>query len=186
MLLTILEVVGHMWPLLPIISISSCSTYVTGLWLQQQPEGSMVFIHRLSEIGWDKMFNLFVCTDCNSIEFSPDIIELQGGMVLHLQHFHCANWNLLLFSGECRFNLRHANGHERVCRCRRKSIFPMHASLSWTVYMLTAYSAVSQCVLHKMVDTWDIDSWIFSLFLLVDIPPNKFKPVLLCNCVVQN
>ena len=24
------------------------------------------------------------------------------------------------------------------------------------------------------------------LFLLVDTPPNEFKPVLLCNCVLQN
>ena len=31
----VLEVVGHVSPLLPMIAISSCSTYVTDVWLQQ-------------------------------------------------------------------------------------------------------------------------------------------------------
>ena len=53
---TVLEVVGHLWPLLPMIAISSCSTYVTCVWLQQQPGDTMVFIHRLSDIGWDKTY----------------------------------------------------------------------------------------------------------------------------------
>ena len=77
---TVLEVLGHVWPLLPMIAMSSCSTYVTGVWLQQQPEDSMVFIHRLSEIGWHKTFNLSVRTDRTSVKFSPDIIERQGGI----------------------------------------------------------------------------------------------------------
>ena len=53
---------------------------------------------------------------------------------------------------------------------------------------LTACAAISQRVTHKMVDTWDTDifHWIFSLFLLPDTPSNEFKPVLLCNCVLQN
>ena len=48
------------------------------IWLQQQPEDSMVFIRRLPEIGWDKTFNLFVCTDNTLVRFSPDVIELPG------------------------------------------------------------------------------------------------------------
>ena len=40
----------------------------------------MVFIHRLSEIGLDKTFNLFKPTICTSIKFSPDLIQLQGGI----------------------------------------------------------------------------------------------------------
>ena len=71
-LLTILEVVGHFWPLLPMITISSCSTYLTGVWLQQHPEDSMVFIHRLSE----KTLKLFVLTDRTSVK----VIEWQGGI----------------------------------------------------------------------------------------------------------
>ena len=78
MLPTILEVVGHVWPLLPMITISSCSSNVTGIWLEQQLEDSMVFIHRLSEMGWDKTFNVFVHIDRTSVKFSPAIIELQG------------------------------------------------------------------------------------------------------------
>ena len=74
---TILKV-GHMWPLLLMIAISSCITYVTGVWLQQQSEDSMVFIQRLSEIGWDKMFNLLVHTDHTSVKISHNVIEQQG------------------------------------------------------------------------------------------------------------
>ena len=77
---TVLEVVSHVWPLLPMIAISSWSTYVTGIWQQQQPEDSIVFIHRLSEIGWDETVNLFVRSDRTSIKFSPDVIERQGGI----------------------------------------------------------------------------------------------------------
>ena len=53
---------------------------------------------------------------------------------------------------------------------------------------LTVCAAIPQHALHKMVDTWDTDTfhWIFSLCLLIDTPPNGFKPVLLCNCVSQN
>ena len=79
-LLTVLEVVGYMWPLLQMIAILSCCTYITGVWLQQLPEDSMVFIHRQSEIGWDKKLNLFVRTDRTSVKFSPDVIERQGGI----------------------------------------------------------------------------------------------------------
>ena len=44
----------------------------------QQLEDSMVFIHRLSEIGCDKPFNLLACTDRTSVEFSAHFIERQG------------------------------------------------------------------------------------------------------------
>ena len=67
-------------PLLPMIAVSSCSTYVTGVWLQQQPEDSMEFIHRLSEIGWYETFKLFVRTNRTSVKFSLDFIERQGGI----------------------------------------------------------------------------------------------------------
>ena len=33
-------------------------------------------------------------------------------------HLRRANWDLILFSDECRFNLSHANGRERVYRRR--------------------------------------------------------------------
>ena len=33
-------------------------------------------------------------------------------------HFRRADWDLILFSDECRFNLSHADGRERVYRCR--------------------------------------------------------------------
>ena len=81
MLPTILEVVDHMWPLLPMISISSCSTYVTGIWLQQQPEDSIIYIDRLSKISWDKMFNLFMHTDRTSVKFSPTWSNSKAGLM---------------------------------------------------------------------------------------------------------
>ena len=37
-------------------------------------------IHRLSEMASDKTLNLFVRTDRNSVKFSPDVIEQQGGI----------------------------------------------------------------------------------------------------------
>ena len=40
----------------------------------------MVFIHRLSEIGRDKMFNLFVGTDHTSVKFWLNVVERQGGI----------------------------------------------------------------------------------------------------------
>ena len=40
----------------------------------------MVYIYRLSEIGWDKTFNRFAHTDHTSVKFSPDVIEQQGGI----------------------------------------------------------------------------------------------------------
>ena len=42
--------------------------------------------------------------------------------------------------------------------------------------------------MHKMVDTQDTDTFhsIFSLFLLVDTASNEFRPILVCNCVLQN
>ena len=62
-------------------------------------------------------FKLFVCTDCTSVKFSPDVIEGQGGIGAAVT---CTSdvliWNLI--SDECRFNLSHADGHERVYRRR--------------------------------------------------------------------
>ena len=55
----------------PMEQASDCSS---------KPEESMVFIHRLSEIGLDKTFNLFVRTDHTSLKFSPKVIERQGGI----------------------------------------------------------------------------------------------------------
>ena len=123
---TVLEVVGHLWPLLPLIAIWSCSTYVTIVWLQLQPEDRVVFIHRLSEIGWDQTFNLFVRTDRTSVKFSPDVIERQGRIGAAVT---CtSDWDLILFSDGCRFNLSHADGPERVYRRREK-----HFADAWLV-----------------------------------------------------
>ena len=119
-------------------------------------------------------------------------------VILRHMHFRRADWDLILFSDECRFNLSHADGRERVYRCWGNACvieqdrFGGGSVLVWggIIYSvtLTACAAVSQGALHKMVDTWDTDTfhWIFSLFLLVDIPQNELKPVLLCNCVLQN
>ena len=107
-----------------------------------------------------------------------------------------------LFSYECRFNLSHADGRESFYR-QWGEHFADACAIEWDCFqggsvlvwgriiysvMLTACAALSQHALHKMVDTWDSDvfHWIFSLFLLADTPPNEFKPVLPCNCVLQN
>ena len=37
-------------------------------------------IHRQSEMGLDKTFDLFMRTDRTSVKFLPDLIELQGGI----------------------------------------------------------------------------------------------------------
>ena len=78
---SVLEVVGHVWLLLPMITTSPCSTYVTGVWLQQQPKDSMVFIHRLPGFSWDKTFNLFMNTTLFClVKFSSNVIKWQGGI----------------------------------------------------------------------------------------------------------
>lgn len=63
-------------------NIPSGRPYMTSVaddwYIQQQQGDSMVFIHRLSVIGWDKTFNRFVRTDRISIKFSPNIIRQQG------------------------------------------------------------------------------------------------------------
>ena len=116
---SILEVVGRMWPLLQMITISSCSTYVTGVWLQQKLEDSMVFIHRQSEIGRDKMFNLFVRINRTSVKYLTwSHPTARQDWCRHHLHFRHPNWDSILFSDECHFNLSHAEGRERVYRHR--------------------------------------------------------------------
>ena len=114
---TVLKVVGHIWPLLPKMAILSCSTYVTRVWLQQQPENSVVFIHKLSEIGWDKTFNLFLRTNHTLVKFSPDVIKRQGGIDIAVT---CTSDMVILFSDACAcwLNLSPADGRKRVYRCR--------------------------------------------------------------------
>ena len=82
-------------------------------------------------------------------------------------HFRRADWDLILFSDECRFNLSHADGRERVYRLWGKHFanacvieqdrFGGGSVLVWggIIYSvtLTACAAVSQGALHKMVDT---------------------------------
>ena len=46
-------------------------------------------------------------------------------------HFRRADWDLILFSDECRFNLSHADARE--LSAVRDSVLPMRASLSGTV-----------------------------------------------------
>ena len=178
---TILEVVGHVWPLLPMIAISSCSTYVKGVWLQQQLEDSMVFIHRLSEISWDKMFNLFVPTDHTLVEFSPHVIEWQGGIGatitctsdMLIRIWFCFPMNVgltLAMPMDTRVYRCRGEHFANVCvieqdRCGGGSVLVL-GEILYSV-SLTAYAAVSQRALHKMEDTWDTDTFysIFSLFL---------------------
>ena len=45
-------------------------------------------------------------------------------------HFRRADWDLILFSDDCRFNLSHADGHERVYR-RRGERFEMGPFRRW-------------------------------------------------------
>ena len=187
---TVLEVVGNVWLLQPTIAVLSCITYVTGVWLQQQPEDSVVFVYRLSEICWDKTFNLFVRTDRTPV--SPDVIERQGRIGAAVTCTSDVLIGIWFCFDECLFNLSHANGRERVYRrCVPHWAGPFRRWFSLSLggiicsVMLTACAAVSQHAC-KMVDTCYTDTfhWIISLFLLVDTPPNEFKPVLLCNCVL--
>ena len=135
-LLIILEVIGYVQPLLPMIAILSCSTYVTVIWQQLQLEDGMVFIHRLSEIGWDKTFNLFMHTDCTSVKFSPDIIKWQRQDWCHRHlYFRYADWDLILFYDECWFNQSHADWCERIYHHGgvHFAVLLMRASLSGTI-----------------------------------------------------
>ena len=81
-------------------------------------------------------------------------------------HFRCTDWDLILFFDECRFNLGHADGRERVYRCRGEhfadacvieqdrfgggSVLVLGGMLYSVT--LTACAAVSQRALHKKVD----------------------------------
>ena len=76
----------------------------------------MVFIHRLSEIGWDRMFNLFVRTDYTSVKFSPKVIKRQGRIgaaITCTSDMLIGIWFCFLVN-HGRFNLSHADEHERV------------------------------------------------------------------------
>ena len=82
-------------------------------------------------------------------------------------HFQRADWDLILFSDECRFNLSHADGRETDYRHQGERFayacfieryrFRGGSVLVWggIIYSvtLTACAAVSQRALHKMVDT---------------------------------
>ena len=56
-------------------------------------------------------------TDHTSVKFLPEVIERRDWCRRHL-HFRRADWDLILFSNECRFNLIHADGRQRVYRRR--------------------------------------------------------------------
>lgn len=124
---TVLEVVGHVWPLLPMIAILSCSTNVTGFLLQQQLGNSMVFIHKL----WQNVQPIRAY-DHISVKFSPDVIELQGWIGAAIT---CTS-NVLIGIWFCfptsRFNLSHADGREQVYHHQGECL-PIRASLSGTV-----------------------------------------------------
>ena len=118
---TVLKVVGHVWPLLPMIATSSCSTYLTGVWLQQQLEDSMVFMHRLSEIGWDKTFTIYAYWPYfGQILTQAHRTARQDWCSCHL-YFWCADWYLILFCNDCQFNLRHAVWRERIYHRRGRA-----------------------------------------------------------------
>ena len=83
---------------------------------------------------------------------------------LHFQH---AEWNFILFSDECRFNLSHADGRKRVYR-HEGELFADACVIEWDrfrsgsvlvwggiIYSVTstACAAISQRAMHKMVDT---------------------------------
>ena len=94
-------------------------------------------------------------------------------------HFPRTDWDLILFSDECQFNLSHAGRRERVYRRMRFAdlllTFQRSYKLSGPIYLrrlnsvtLAACATVSQHALHKMVDTWVTVTfhWIFSLFFV--------------------
>ena len=113
------RVVGNVWPLLPMIAISSCSTYVTGVWLQQTT--------------W-RQYGIHPQTVRNRLRENVQPIrtyrpyfgqsltrrhrmERRDWCRRHL-HFRRADWDLILFFHECRVNLSHVDGRERVYRRR--------------------------------------------------------------------
>ena len=115
---TVLEVVGHMWPLLQMIAISSCCTYVTGVWLQKK-------------VWYSSRHSSTVKNRLRQNVQPIHVYRPYFGQILtwrhrtarrdwccrHL-HFRRADWDLILFSDECQFNLSHAEGRERVYRRR--------------------------------------------------------------------
>ena len=122
MLLTVLEVVGYMWPLLQMIAILSCCTYITGVWLQQLPEDSMV-LDRHDPQTVRNWLRQKVKPICVYRPYFGQILTWRHQTArrdwchCHL-HFRHADWDLILFSDECRFNLCYAEGRERVYRRR--------------------------------------------------------------------
>ena len=81
-------------------------------------------------------------------------------------YFRRAEWDLILFSDECRFNLSHADGRERVYHRRGEHfadacVFERDHFGGGIIYSvtLTACAAVSHRALHKMMDTWDTDTF---------------------------
>ena len=127
---TVLEVLGHVWPLLPMIVLLSCSTYVTDVWLQQQLEYG---IH--PQAVRNRITQNFQPIHAYRPYFGqiltrPHRTARWDWCYYHL-HFQCADWYLILFSDECRFNLSHADAREFIVV--RESVLLMRASLSWTV-----------------------------------------------------
>ena len=107
-------------------------------------------------------------TDRTSVKFSSDVIKRKGRIgEAVIMHFRRADWDLILFSDECQFNLSHADRRERIYHLRgegfadacviERDLFGGGSVLVWggIIYsiMLTAYAAVSKRALSKMVDT---------------------------------
>ena len=147
----VLEVVGHVWPLLPMIAISSCSTYVTSVWLQQQPK------------TWYSSTNCqkSVETKCSTYLCVPTVFwsnsnptSSNGNMGLTpLSPALLTCWlGLSLSSDECRFNLCHADGRERVYS-RWESVlllrkWPCSSLTSW-VDQFTCATYTALCWQHS-------------------------------------
>ena len=160
--------VGQVWPLLPMMAISSCSTDV-----------------QASDCSSNRKTVLYSSTDCQkSVDTtrSPDVIEQQGGMdaaVTCTSDILIAIWFCFLMNVGLTLAMPSGKVFYDACVIER-DLFGGGLVLDWggIIYSvtLTAWAAISQCALHKMVDTWETDTfhWIFTLFFSVDTPPNEF------------
>ena len=103
------------------IAISSCSTYVTGS-LTAAATGRQYGIHPQTVRHWFRQnFNLLYRPYFGQILIRRHRMPRRDWCRRHL-HFRRADWDLILFSDECWFNLSHAEGRETVC-CRRGERF---------------------------------------------------------------
>ena len=99
--------------------VGACSTYVTSVWLQQQPEDSMVFIHRLSENRLRQNVQpIHAYRPYFGQILTPRYRTARRDWCRRHLHFRRAYWELILFSDECRFNHSHADRRERLYRRR--------------------------------------------------------------------